>query len=156
MASIDALRVALHVEGRVLIEQIRDGQIIDRREGPNLVVTTGLQWLSGALSGDTASPNVMKYIGIGTGTGAAAAGDTALGTPVETRATGTQSRVTTTVTNDTYQAVGTVSITDTRAITEAGLFSASTDGTLGARQVFAAVNAVSDDSIQVTWKLKFA
>jgi hypothetical protein len=156
MATIPAVTVPLTVEGHVTIEQIRDGRVIDRREGPNLVVTTGLQWLSGALSGDVAAPETMKYIGVGTGTGAAAAGDTTLGTPVESRATGTQSRVTTTVTNDTYQVVGTISITDTRAITEAGLFSASTDGTLGARQVFSAVNAVSGDSVQVTWKLKFS
>lgn len=142
--------------GQVLIEHIRDGQVIGTREFRNLVVTVGKQWLSGALSGDTASPNTMKYIGLGTGTSAAVAGDTTLGTPVESRATGTQSRVTTTIANDTYQCVGTVSITDTRAITECGLFSASTDGSMLSRQVFSAVNAVSTDSLQITWKIAFA
>lgn len=147
---------ALGVVGHVLIEQIRDGRVVARRDGPNMVVTTGMQWITGALTGDTAAPTTMKYIGIGTGSTAAATTDTTLGTPVESRATGTQSRITTTVSNDTYKVVGTVSITDTRAVTEAGLFSASTDGTMAARQVFSAVNAVSGDSLQITWTLAFA
>jgi len=98
----------------------------------------------------------MKYIGIGTGVTGADHEDTTLQTEVETRATGTRSRVTTTVTNDTYQVVGTVTITDTRAVTEVGLLSASTNGTLGARQVFSVMNLVTDDTVQFTWKWVYA
>ena len=146
----------LTVTGHVTIEQIRDGRVIDTREGPNLVVTVGLAWLAGALSGDVASPETMKYIAVGTGSTAAAAGDTALGTEVESRATGTQSRVTTTVTNDTYQCVGTIEFTGSHALREVGLFSANSSGTMAARQVYDALNVTADDTLQVTWKLKFA
>ncbi len=107
-------------------------------------------------------------IGIGTGTTAAAAGDTTLQTEVKadgTAAAGvhalatasvTASRVTTTVTNDTAQLVGTISFTATIAVTESGVFNADTSGTLLARQVFSAVNVVLGDSLQLTWKVKAA
>src|SRR5215216_307152 len=73
-----------------------------------------------------------KYIGWGTGAGTAAAADTTLFTEVidTARATGTGTRVTTTVTNDTYQSVGTITATTTRAITNAGLFDAVSSGNL--------------------------
>ncbi|HUU33612.1 MAG TPA: hypothetical protein VMW48_06085, partial [Vicinamibacterales bacterium] len=93
---------------------------------------------------------------IGTSTTAAGAAQTALVTEIETRATGTQTIVTTTVTSDTYQAVGSISITGTHAVTECGILSASSNGTMAARQTFSAINAVSGDMIQVTWKIAFA
>jgi hypothetical protein len=152
----------LRLKGHVTIEQYRDGALVDRREGHNLVTTVGEAWMAGALSGDVASPETMKYIGLGTGTDAAATGDTTLGTEIttggadEARATGTQSRVTTTHANDTYQAVGTVTFNSSHAVTEAGLFSATSAGSLFARQVFSAINAISGDTLAITWKVAFA
>lgn len=97
-----------------------------------------------------------KFVAIGTGSTAEAANQTALTTEVETRATGTSSRVTTTVTNDTYQVIGTVSITGTRALQESGLFDASTVGNMLCRGVYTTINLVNGDSIQLTWGVKFA
>ena len=131
------------------------GKVLAIREVHNMLVDTGLAWLAGAISGDEASPDNMKYIGIGTGDTAAAADDTALETEVESRATGTQSRSTTDTTNDTYESVGTITMTGTHAITEAGLLSAAAAGTLGSRQVFAAINLVSGNTLEVTWKWDF-
>ena len=128
------------------------GRIKDVRHIRNTVVKTGYAWVSGALSGSNATAS-MKYIGIGTGSTAAATTDTALGAEVESRATGTQTNITVTNTNDTYQCVGTVSITDTRAITEAGILSASSDGQMLNRTVFSAINLSSGDSLQVTFKV---
>ena len=111
---------------------------------------------------------VTWAIGMGTGTTAAAATDTALETEIKadgTAASGvhavptasvTFSNVTTTVTNDTMQAVGTVSYTATLAVTESGMLNADTNGSLLCRQTFSAVNVVSGDSIQFTWKIKAA
>jgi len=105
----------------------------------------------------TASP---KFIGVGTGaTGAArtaAVTDTALSTEVETRASGTESTVTTTVTGDTYQSQGTVSITATRALDESGLFDASTVGNMATSATYNVINLLNGDSIQLTWKVKIA
>lgn len=102
-----------------------------------------------------------RYIGVGTGTTAAAVGDTALQTEVSAvngaaRVTGTESRVTTTVTNDTYQVTGTWTCTSgTPAITEAGLFDAVTSGSLLLRDVFAAINMSSGMTLTITYGLKF-
>lgn len=96
-----------------------------------------------------------KYVGIGTGAGTTAAADTTLFTEVETRATGTGSKVTTTTTNDTHRVVGTVSITTTRAITNAGVFDASTSGNLYVKAEFSTINLVSGDSLQLTFNCQF-
>jgi F420-0:gamma-glutamyl ligase-like protein len=99
----------------------------------------------------------MKYIEVGTDDDPApAAGDTTLNVAVESRATGAQSRVTVTTTNDTYQCVGTITATAPRAIVECGLFSAAAVGTMLARTTFAVINLAAADSIQVTWKITFS
>lgn len=103
----------------------------------------------------TTSP---KFIGIGTGaTGAArtaVAADTALTTEVETRASGTESTVTTTQTGDTYQSQGTVSITATRAVDESGLFDASSAGNMATSATLNVINLLNGDSLQLTWKVQ--
>jgi hypothetical protein len=102
-----------------------------------------------------------KWIAVGTGaTGAArtaVVGDTALTTEVETRAVGTESTVTTTVTGDTYQSQGTVSITGTRALDESGLFDQlAAGGNMATSATYNVINLLSGDSIQLTWKVKIA
>jgi len=105
------------------------------------------------IKGAGTEPN---FVAIGTGTGTAAAADTTLFTEVETRATGTSTQQTTTVTNDTYQVVGTITATAARAVTNAGLFDASTAGNMFMKGDFATVNLASGDSIQLTCKVAFA
>lgn len=102
-----------------------------------------------------------KNIGWGTGATAAAVTDTALGTEVAPttaggRTVGTESRTTTTVTNDTNTVIGTVtqSAAGPVAITEAGLFDAVTAGGMLIRSVFAAVNTSLNDAIAFTFGLK--
>ena len=103
--------------------------------------------------------------GQGIGTTAAAATDTALES--ERTAAGGASAVhaiptasnaftntTTTVTDDTMTVIGTVAESATLAITESGLFNANTAGSMLCRQVFSAVNVVSGDSIQFTWRVR--
>lgn len=104
----------------------------------------------------TPTRNPMKFVGIGTGATTAArtaaAADTALSTEVETRATGTESTVTTTNTGDTYQVVGTVTATGTRAVDEAATFDASSAGNIGVSATMNVINLVSGDSLQLTVK----
>lgn len=109
-----------------------------------MIVNKGLELVATALSGSS-----MKYIGYGTGTTAPVAANTGLETPAaEARTTGTQSVVTTTTTNDTYQVTGTIVCTvAAKAITEVALFDASTDGNLFARITFNAINLEVGDSI---------
>lgn len=124
-----------------------------------VMTTVGKAILSGRMFGATPTQAEPKYIGIGVGaTGAArtaVVGDTALSTAVESRVAGTGSQVTTTTTNDTYQNVGTVTATATRAVDEAGVFDASVAGQMFLSATMAVVNLASGDSIQLTWKVQF-
>lgn len=120
----------------------------------NLVVDAGKAGVASRINGAGAEA-AFTFIAIGTGTVAAAAGDTTLGTEITTgggaRAAATASRVTTDVTNDTARLVLTFNFTATFAVTESGALNASSAGVLLARQVFTAVNVVNGDSLQVTW-----
>lgn len=96
------------------------------------------------------------FIGEGVGaTGAArtaVAADTALTTEVETRATGTESTVTTSVTGDTYQVTGTITASASRSVDEAGTFDASTAGNMAISATFPGIGQLSGDSIAYTFK----
>jgi len=109
----------------------------------------------------TPTRNPPKYIALGVGaTGAArtaVVGDTALSSELaEGRTSGTESIVTTSVTNDTYQSVGTVTATGSRAVDEAGLFDASSSGNMVLSATFAVVNLANGDSLQLTGKIQFS
>jgi len=94
----------------------------------------------------------FKYHAVGTDNTAEANTDTALNTEVETRATGSQTEG---ATADIYKSVGTVSITDTRAIVEHGLFNGAASGILMDRSVFSAINVGNGDSIEFTYQATF-
>lgn len=95
----------------------------------------------------------LNYHDCGTGTTAEAAGDTALVTPFGgARVAGTQSGPAA----NQYRTVATISFTSTLDITEHGVFSASSTGTLLDRSVFAGVAVVNGESIQFTYTLTVA
>jgi hypothetical protein len=118
----------------------------------NLVTNVGHAACSGRL-GNLGSYSPFVYVGVGTGTTAASVSDTALQTEISTgglsRAVATAAQTTTTVTNDTLQLTFTATATSSFAVTEEGIFDASSAGHLLARQVFSAVNVASGDSITV-------
>lgn len=138
------------------------GRWVDELQFENLVVNTAFPDVAGLINGAT-SPASYEFIGIGTGTTAATATDTALETEINNDGNpsftnrggaGTASRVTTTVTNDTAQVVKTFTIgAFTPAVTESGYFNSNTAGTMFARQTFSAVNLVLNDNFQVTWQI---
>ncbi len=125
-----------------------------------VITDTGVAFLVDDWDVNTASATfditTLKYHGCGTGTGAEAAGDTALGTelttelnPDSTRPTGTQSQPSANI----LRSVGTVTFDGSAAVTEHGLFSqaATGGGTLWDRSKFSAINVASGDSIQFTY-----
>lgn len=123
----------------------RDLGVVSRR----IVTTAGVNYLASTFTG-TGAPANFNYHDAGTGTTAAAIGDTAMQTAYGgARATGTQSNPSANI----YRSVGTVSFTSTLAITEWGIFSASSAGTLLDHFVFSAINVVNGDSIQGTFNL---
>jgi hypothetical protein len=98
------------------------------------------------------------YIHWGTGTTSADSADINLQLPgTEDRSVATVTRITTDISNDTLQIVGTITCNSTnKAITEAGLFDTLTGDTLWLRCVFSAINVTSGDQIEFTFKIQFA
>lgn len=135
----------------------KEGQIKETREIPNLIVNAGKAAMAGLFLTDVAV-DAFDYIALGTGTVAAAAGDTALGAEITTgggaRSAGTGTRVTTAVTNDTSQLEATFNFTASHAITESGVLNAASAGDLAARQVFDVLNVSNGDQLTVRWRIQ--
>jgi len=114
-----------------------------------IVTTAAVNYLAADfLAASSNRINAFKYHDCGTGTTAAAIGDTGLVTPAGvTRVAGTD----TNPSAGQYRSVATISFTGNAAITEWGLFSASTSGTLWDRRVFSAINVADGDSIAFTY-----
>jgi len=117
-------------------------QEYDSGWSPNGITNAGMAEVAGLITLDVGG-TAFDYIAIGTGTTAFDPTQTALVTEIK-RKGATGSRTTTTVTNDTAQYVTTFSSADglsgTSAVTESGVFNASTGGTMLCRQVFSALN----------------
>ena len=123
----------------------------------NLIVTVGKNWVASRMQGVVDS--VMTHMEIGTGTTAAAIGDTTIETattPAAARVALTQSggvASTNTLTfNCTFPAdTPDVTAPATASITEAGVFNASSGGTMAARTVFPVINKGESDTMTVSW-----
>jgi len=112
---------------------------------PNIVVTDGKEYIASRMKDATAT--AMSHMAIGTGSTAAAAGDSTLGTEA-----GRVSLTSTTVTSNAVAYVATFGAgTGTGAITEAGIFNASSSGTLLCRTVFSVINKGAADTLGITW-----
>lgn len=129
------------------------GTWADKLVVSNLVTSAGKAGVASRING-SGGEAAFTFIAIGTGATAAAIGDTTLQAEITTnggqRAAAVASRVTTTVTNDTSVLILTYTFTGAFAVTESGVLNAGAAGTLLNRQVFAAVNVVSTDTLQVT------
>ncbi|MBC7128394.1 MAG: hypothetical protein H5T45_01515 [Thermoplasmatales archaeon] len=142
----------IKLKGQFNIKHIRDGKVIDERTYDNIIVNGGKAAVAGLILNDVTGIDKFDYIAIGTGTTEENATQTALVNEVmRTNATG--SRVTTTVTDDTAQLVATFNFSSSYAITEAGVFNASSNGIMLCRKVFSAINVGNGDALQITYKI---
>tara|TARA_R100000654_G_C2673613_1_gene126424 strand:+ start:351 stop:776 length:426 start_codon:yes stop_codon:yes gene_type:complete len=115
------------------------------QEVDNLVVTAGKGYVASRMK--DASATAMSHMAIGSGSTAAAASQTALGTQL-----GRVSLTSTSVSGAVVTYVATFAAgTGTGAVTEAGLFNASSSGTMLCRTVFSVVNKGANDSMTITW-----
>lgn len=116
---------------------------------PNLVVTAGKSWIASRIT--DANDAVMTHMEVGTDNTAAAAGNTALGSAVGSSRT---SLTATSHSTNTVQYTCTFGAgVGTGALTEAGIFNASSGGTMLCRTVFSTINKASGDSLAVTWTI---
>ena len=123
------------------------GNVKQEEEVKNLVVTVGKNFIASRMKDATAT--AMTHMEVGTSTQAAAVGDTALIAAVAS------SRVTLTSTTVTTNSVAYVASfpagTGTGALTEAGIFNASSAGTMLCRTVFSVINKGAADTLGITW-----
>jgi|SRR5712664_2788670 len=147
-----------HMHGALFLRFLRhDGRIHELGLASLRVVTNnGVGFIVDAWE-NLVELEIMKFHGLGTGTNAENATDSALQAesttalnPDSTRATGTLAEAASNI----FSTVGTLTFDASAAITEHGLFSLSGTGTgvLMDRSVFAAVNVVNTDQIQSTYQ----
>ena len=131
-----------------LVLRDKDGNIKEERTEKNLIVSAGLNFICDRMEGT--SEAVMSHMAVGSGSTAAAAGDTDLGSILGSR----EALDSTTVSTNTITYVSSFEAGDgTGAITEAGIFNASTGGTMLCRTVFSVINKAADDTLQITWTI---
>ena len=120
----------------------------------NLVVTAGKEWVANRFKDDGGGftqLGEMTHMAVGSGSTAAAVGNTALGTELNrialTTAGGTVSGATVQYDATWSDAIGAL------AIEEAGIFNANSAGTMLARTVFAIINKGTDDTVAISWTI---
>jgi len=135
----------IKVTGQLKITVTKPDGNVHETVVPNIVVTDGKEYIASRMK--DASATAMSHMAIGTGSTAAAAGDAALGTEA-----GRVALTSTTVTSNAVAYVATFAAgTGTGAITEAGIFNASSSGTLLCRTVFSVINKGAADTLGITW-----
>lgn len=146
-------KLALTGQVGIVVRDV-NGNIKDSRDIKNLVVNKGLAYIASRVVGT--SKNTMSHMALGSGTTAAAPGQTDVTSILgqresidATEITGAQSeKVKYTCTFEAGDATG--------AVTEAGIFNASTGGDMLCRTTFAVVNKDADDTMTVTWTITLA
>jgi hypothetical protein len=141
----------LKITGKLNIT-VRDeaGVLKDTREIENLVVTSGLTYIASRMA--SASATAMSHMAVGTDAAAAAAGNTALGTETARVALASTTPGTTNIVYSASFGAG----VGTGALTEAGIFNASSAGTLLCRTVFGVINKAANDTMTITWTVTLA
>jgi hypothetical protein len=142
-ANAQAANQPVRLSGYWIMTLTRGDEVIDERQGHNVITTNGLEKLCQYLgSSTTGTPdNPFLHIAIGTGTTAESSAQTAL-VNESVRKTGVASYVS----NAIYQVTSTfVSGSGTGAITEYGLFNSSSAGTMLSRDLESVVNKGAND-----------
>ncbi|NBP66465.1 MAG: hypothetical protein EBU66_17695 [Bacteroidetes bacterium] len=131
----------------VLSIVVRDenGDLKQQYDATNLVVDAGLAYIASRMKDTTKT--AMSHMAIGSGSTAPAAGNTSLGSQL-----GRVALTSTTVTANSVAYVASFPAgTGTGAVTEAGIFNASSGGDMLCRTTFDVINKAAGDSMTITW-----
>jgi hypothetical protein len=132
-----------------------DGVVKEDRVEDNLVVTSGLTYIRDRVSSGT-PPGLITHMALGTSTQVAAAADTSVITALGTRGGVTITTPSATSIKYSSSFAAGAPAAGTNAITEAGLFTASTGGTMLCRVVFPVINKAANDTMTVDWTITLA
>ena len=127
------------------------GEVTLDRWHRNLVVTVGKNHIADQLA--DAGEAAMSHMAIGTGTTAAAAGDTALQTELDRNVLASKTQGIGGEENKVTYSCEWPAGDGTGAITEAGIFNSASAGVMLCRSVFPVKNKGTGDSLTLTWVL---
>lgn len=129
---------------KIIVKDV-NGTVKDERDLNNLVVTSGKAHIANRLASNTAV--IMSHLAVGTTNTAAAVGQTGLVAELDRMSLDSTSVSGATV---NYQATFPAG-NATGTIREAGIFNASTGGTMLCRTVFSPITKASDDTVVIVW-----
>lgn len=157
----------LKLSGRLnIVVTDQTGQVKQEQQVDNLVVESGLRWITESMAKTTNTPAAMTHMGIGDSTTSATDGDSDLLGTNKLR----KGFTTATVANSSPAAgrgnivyvcqFGTadrlpnhVANSNNSSITEAGIFNAASGGTMLCRTTFPVVNKGDNDTMTITWTI---
>ncbi len=124
------------------------GQVKDRRDIKNLVVTTGLNYIASRMK-DT-SKAVMSHMSVGSSNTAASASDTDIGSILGAR----EALDSTTVNGSSVTYVSSFEATEgTGSIVEAAIHNSASGGDMLCRTIFPVISKQADDTMQISWTI---
>lgn len=140
------LKSSIKLTGKVNIKKYENGELIDNITIDNIIVTTGQNYIAQRILNNTTT--AMTHMAIGSSQIPQTIDDTALFTEITRNAF-----LSGTVTNAQVEYVATFAppASVARSITEAGIFSAASAGTLLCRTTFPSVTQSTSQTIAISW-----
>jgi hypothetical protein len=140
------LKSSIKLTGSLLIKKFsEDNKLIYETEVPNLVVTTGKQFIASRIISNSSS--AMTHMAIGSDATVGALAQTALLNQLARVTFTSTSTSTNTVTFNASFGAG----IGTGSIVEAGVFNASSSGTMLCRTTFPVITKGTGETIAITW-----
>lgn len=139
-----------NIQGHVNILHYNEkNELIKEYSFKNLVVTTGLNWITDRLN--TPAPAVMNYIAVGTDNTLPAANQTTLVSEIYRESVAISGG---TVSNNTLLFTITLGPGEgTGALQEAGIFDLASAGTMLSRVTYPVINKGAGDTIAISWTI---
>jgi hypothetical protein len=139
----------LKVTGKVTIQVINSGKVVNSINIDNLVVNSGRDWIAGLIGG---TAGTMTHMAVGDGVAVELLTDTTLD-PTATELARVTVNTPSTLNNITTFVATFAAGVATGAISEAGIFNAASAGDMLCRTTFDVVNIGSADSMSITWAI---
>lgn len=142
------MKETLGIKGKLTLELIRDGKVIESQKVTNVVTTDGKALIALLVTG---AGTTFSHMAIGTDGTPETAADSALGAEAG-RVTLTSSAVS----NNVVTYIGDFPAgTGTGTIAEAGIFNAASTGTMLNRATFSPITKTAADALKITWAVTY-
>ena len=152
---------SIDMKGRLTLRLYdRAGQLADYREADNLIVLDGRRMVAQQLAGVTATPLVITHLGVGIGTKETTSDDSKLQIQVIRKKINKvlATDITAYENNTKMKLLVSADLDFNEAnadLTEAGLFTADTGGTMYNRVVFPAIKKTNGFKLSLVWEIIF-